>query len=159
MDGKHNQKRRERRALLFLTGFTPSEIKRRRRLTVARGNLSLTGFTLIELMLVVVIIGVLASMVMPKLVGKSEQAKKSVAQADIEASISSALELYEIDNGKFPESLSVLVGKYLKKDPKDPWSNSYNYKSPGDHNQDSYDLYSKGRDGMEGTEDDITNWK
>lgn len=119
----------------------------------------LAGFTLIELMLVVVIIGVLASMVMPKLVGKSEQAKKSVAQADIEASISSALELYEIDNGKFPESLSVLVGKYLKKDPKDPWGNPYNYKSPGDHNQDSYDIYSKGKDGMEGTEDDITNWK
>ena len=72
------------------------------------------GFTLIELMLVVVIIGILASMVMPKLVGKSEQAKKSVSQADIEANISSALELYEIDNGKFPtteQGLSALRSK------------------------------------------------
>lgn len=135
----------------------------------------INGFTLIELMLVVVIIGVLASMVMPKLVGKSEQARQAVAQADIEANIASALELYEIDNGSFPGSeqgLSALRSKpsadpspknwngpYIKKEAKDPWGNSYVYKSPGEHNSDSYDLSSKGKDGTEGTEDDITNWE
>lgn len=133
------------------------------------------GFTLIELMLVVVIIGILASMVMPKLVGKSEQAKKSVAQADIEANISSALEMYEIDNGKFPTTEQGLAalrakptgdpvpknwnGPYIKKEAKDPWDNPYVYKSPGEHSTDSYDLSSKGKDGIEGTEDDVTNWK
>lgn len=133
------------------------------------------GFTLIELMLVVIIIGVLVGMVMPRLVGKSEQAKKSVAGADIEANISSGLELYEVDNGSFPTTDQGLLalrvkpssspmpknwnGPYLKKDPKDPWGNEYAYKSPGEHNNDGYDLSSKGKDGIEGTDDDIVNWK
>lgn len=133
------------------------------------------GFTLIELMLVVIIIGVLVGMVMPRLVGKSEQAKKAVAQADIEANIASALELYEVDNGNFPTSDQGLTGlrskpsgnpvpknwngPYLKKAPLDPWGNTYVYKSPGEHNSDGYDLSSKGKDGIEGTEDDITNWE
>lgn len=136
------------------------------------------GFTLIELMLVVIIIGVLAGMIIPNLTGKSEQARRSVAEADIEANISSALDLYEVDSGSFPTSeqgLAALLAKpssnpvpknwngpYLKKkkdEPKDPWGNAYAYKSPGEHNTDGYDLSSKGRDGIEGTEDDITNWK
>lgn len=136
---------------------------------------TMRAFTLIELMLVVIIIGVLVGMVMPRLVGKSEQAKKSVAQADIEVNIALALELYEVDNGNFPttdQGLSGLRGKpsgnpvpknwngpYLKKEPIDPWSNTYVYKSPGEHNSDSYDLLSKGKDGIESTEDDITNWE
>ena len=133
------------------------------------------GFTLIELMLVVVIIGVLVGMVMPRLVGKSEQAKRSVAQADIEANIASALELYEIDNGNFPTTEQGLAalrvkpsnnpvaknwnGPYLKKDPKDPWGNLYAYKSPGERNTTDYDLFSKGKDGIEGTDDDVVNWQ
>lgn len=133
------------------------------------------GFTLIELMLVVIIIGVLVGMVMPNLAGKSEQAKRSVARADIEANIATALELYEVDNGNFPateQGLSALRSKpssspapknwngpYLKKEAKDPWANTYVYKSPGEHNSDSYDLSSKGKDGIEGTEDDIKNWE
>jgi len=132
------------------------------------------GFTLIELMLVVIIIGVLVGMVMPRLVGKSEQAKRSVAQADIEANIASALELYEVDNGNFPttdQGLAALRAKpsgnpvpknwngpYLKKEPLDPWGTAYAYKSPGEHNSDSYDLLSKGKDAIESTEDDIENW-
>ena len=132
------------------------------------------GFTLIELMLVVVIIGVLVGMVMPRLVGKSEQAKKSVAKADIEANVASALELYEIDNGNFPTTEQGLAalrakssgnpepknwnGPYLKKEPKDPWGNLYVYKSPGEHSSD-YDLSSKGKDATEGTEDDVVNWQ
>ena len=127
------------------------------------------GFTLIELMLVVIIIGVLASMVMPRLVGKSEQARNAAAQADIESNISTALDLYEVDNGAFPGALGDLRAKpsnaknwngpYLKKQPKDPWTNDYVYKSPGDHNKDTYDLSSKGKDGIEATEDDIKNWE
>lgn len=125
------------------------------------------GFTLIELMLVVIIIGVLVSMVMPRLVGRSEQAKVSAAKADINANIDLALSMFELDNGRFPtneEGLSALraksdtgKGPYLKKDPKDPWGRPYIYKSPGSHNED-YDLYSSGPNGTEGDEDDVGNW-
>lgn len=133
------------------------------------------GLTLIELMLVIIIIGILAGMVMPRFAGKSEQAKIAVAKADIDANIASALELYELDNGNFPtteqglNALRVKVsstpmpknwnGPYLKREPKDPWGNAYVYKSPGEHNSDDYDLSSKGKDGIEGTDDDVTNWK
>lgn len=133
------------------------------------------GFTLIELMLVVIIIGVLIGMVMPQLAGKSEQAKKAVAQADIEANIASALDMYEVDNGNYPSTDQGLAalrskpssnpvpkswnGPYVKKEAPDPWGNMYVYKSPGEHNLDGYDLSSKGKDGLEGTEDDVTNWK
>jgi general secretion pathway protein G len=122
------------------------------------------GFTLIELMLVVIIIGVLVSMVMPRLVGRSEEARIAAAKADINANISVALDLYELDNGKYPEALSALISKtsagkgpYLKREPVDPWGRRYMYKFPGDHGD--YDLYSYGPDGAEGGGDDITNWE
>ncbi|MFH1191311.1 MAG: type II secretion system major pseudopilin GspG [Candidatus Omnitrophota bacterium] len=128
------------------------------------------GFTLIELMLVVIIIGVLVSMVMPRLVGRSEQAKVSAAKADINANIDLALSMFELDNGRFPAAeeglaslrvnpgaLDTWKGPYLKKDPKDPWGRPYIYKSPGTHNED-YDLYSSGPNGTEGDEDDVGNW-
>ena len=67
------------------------------------------GFTLIELLIVVIIIAALAAMVVPKLVGRSEQAKKSIAKTDITANISMALDIYELDNGKYPNSLSALL--------------------------------------------------
>lgn len=127
-------------------------------------------FTLVELMLVVIIIAVLASMVIPRLTGRSEEAKIAVAQADINTNIATALRLYELDNGAFPttqEGLSALMsppasasnwkGPYLEKEPVDPWGRPYQYKSPGTHRPD-YDLYSLGRDGVE-SEDDIVNWK
>jgi len=129
------------------------------------------GFTLIEIMLVVIIIGALVAMVMPRLTGRGEQARISAARADIQANIATALKLYELDNGAFPtteEGLNALLvkppsavnwnGPYLEKKPIDPWGREYKYKSPGDHRPD-YDLYSLGRDGQPGTADDITNWE
>lgn len=127
------------------------------------------GFTLIELMLVVIIIGVLSAMIMPKLSGRSEQARIQAAKTDISANLSLVLDLYEMDMGSFPESLEYLTarpasgdnwkGPYIKKKPLDPWGRSYMYKFPGEHNAGSYDLYSLGKDGQPGTEDDIKNWE
>ncbi|MDP2912027.1 MAG: type II secretion system major pseudopilin GspG [Candidatus Omnitrophota bacterium] len=130
-----------------------------------------TGFTLIELMLVVIIIGVLVSMVAPRLAGRSEEARIAAGKADINSNISVALDLYELDNGKYPvaeEGLQALLvkpdsavkwkGPYLKKEPLDPWGRIYIYRSPGEHNND-YDLYSYGPDGIEGGGDDVTSWE
>jgi len=140
-------------------GFTPLDSKH------------LTGFTLIELMLVVIIIGVLVSMVAPRLAGRSEEARMAASKADINANISVALDLYELDNGRYPateEGLGALVtksasgvnwkGPYLKKEPVDQWGRKYLYRCPGDHLAD-YDLYSYGPDGVEGGGDDIVNWE
>ncbi len=130
----------------------------------------LKGFTLIELMLVVIIIGALVAMVMPRLTGRGEQARVAASRADIQANIATALKLYELDNGGFPsteEGLNALLAKsssatnwngpYLEKKPLDPWGREYKYKSPGDHRSD-YDLYSLGKDGVE-SQDDIKNWE
>lgn len=131
------------------------------------------GFTLIELMLVVVIIGALVAMVMPRLAGRSEQAKTGAAQADITANIATGLKMYELDNGRFPSAedggLNALLtkpgtagnwnGPYLEKKPVDPWGRDYIYKSPGAHRTYDYDLYSVGRDGQEDTADDVKNWE
>lgn len=125
------------------------------------------GFTLVELMLVVIIIGTLVAMVMPRLAGRTEQARRAAAKADIDANIASALDLYEIDNGSYPETIAALLekpqdtttwrGPYLKKRPIDPWGREYIYKKPGAHGD--YDLYSYGKDGSEGGDDDITSWE
>jgi general secretion pathway protein G len=131
------------------------------------------GFTLVELMLVIIIIGVLVAMVAPRLAGKSQQAKEAAARADINANLSAALDVFEMHNGRYPatgEGLAALrtapagaaewKGPYLKRAvPLDPWGKPYVYRSPGQHNPDDYDLSSAGPDGVEGTADDVTNWK
>jgi general secretion pathway protein G len=132
--------------------------------------LSCAGFTLIEILLVVIIIGILAGLVVPNLVGRGEETRIKGAEADINGGISAALDLYELDTGSYPEKIDDLVidpgstkgwrGPYVKKGlPKDPWGNPYTYKKPGSNNASSYDLSSAGPDGQHGTEDDVTNWK
>lgn len=131
------------------------------------------AFTLVEILLVVVIIGALAAMIIPRFSGRGETAKVKVAKTDIEANIATALKLYELDNGSFPSTSQGLIalkerpkvnpvpanwnGPYIEKTPLDPWERPYVYASPGEHRSD-YDLSSKGKD--EATDkDDITNWQ
>lgn len=118
------------------------------------------GFTFVEILLVVVIIGILASMVLPRFVGRSEQARQAAARAEINGSIATALDMYELDNGEYPESLNDLMsskgsGPYLKKTPNDPWGREYIYKRTSD--KKDYELISYGKDGVAGGGDDISN--
>ena len=132
------------------------------------------GFTLIELMLVIIIIGVLATVVIPRFVGRSEEARKVAAETAVD-NFGLALDLFELDNGIYPtteQGLEALLtkpqtvpelkswrGPYIKK-PKfeDPWKNSYIYECPGENNPTAYDLFSYGPNGEEGGGDDITSW-
>jgi general secretion pathway protein G len=129
-----------------------------------------SAFTLIELLLVLVILGILAAIVVPKFAGRTEQARLTAAQTQI-SSFGTALDAFEVDNGYYPKGKSGLQdlvqaprdaqnwkGPYLKEVPKDPWNNDYVYEYPGRRNQNSYDLSSAGPDGKAGGDDDITNW-
>ncbi len=126
------------------------------------------GFTLIELMIVVVIIAALAAMVAPNLIGRSDEAKAKIAQGDL-ASLDTALKLYRLDKGAYPtgeQGLDVLLATpgagrepYLDKPALDPWRRKYQYRFPGTHRTASYDLFSAGADGKEGSDDDVKNWE
>lgn len=135
------------------------------------------GFTLIELMVVIVILGILAGLIVPRIMGRPEQAKQLKAKMQIE-SIGTALKLYKLDNGSYPTTemgLQALVdrpetgnapknwrtGGYLDKGkvPNDPWGNEFIYLSPGVH--DDFDIVSYGADGVAGGEEknkDINSW-
>lgn len=129
------------------------------------------GFTLVEMLLVLLILATLAAIVVPKFAGRTEQAKITATQTQI-TSFETVLDAFEVDNGYYPkgeDGLQDLVvqprdatkwhGPYLNEIPKDPWEHPYIYTCPGKYNQNAYDVLSAGPDGRSGTEDDIANYK
>lgn len=143
--------------------------------SLARRQVSQRGFTLIEIMVVVVILGILGGLVMPKLMGRPDEARAIAAKQDI-ASVMQALKLYRLDNGRYPtteQGLRALValpvveplprnwkgGGYLDKLPKDPWGKAYQYLNPGLRGE--IDIWSFGADGQSGgvgSDADIGSW-
>lgn len=140
-----------------------------------RGLIRNAGFTLIEIMVVVVIIGLLAAVIVPRVVGNVDKARVAKAKQDIQA-LETALTMYKLDNYTYPtseEGLKALVekpddpnvqnwrqGGYLQHLPNDPWNHPYQYQVPSTHGGD-YDLYSLGADGQpggDGDNADIGNW-
>lgn len=133
----------------------------------------LAGFSFIEIMVVVIIIGILATIIVPQIIGRPDEARIVKAKQDILA-IENALNLYRLDNGVYPttdQGLQALVTKptgdptpknwkkYLKQLPIDPWGHPYNYLNPGEHNE--IDIFTNGADGRpggEGINATIGNW-
>jgi len=131
------------------------------------------GFTLVEIMVVVVILGILAVLIVPRVVGRTDEARAVAAKQDIAATMQ-ALKLYRLDNGRYPsteQGLAALVTKpqsqptpsnwqkYLDRIPKDPWGNVYNYLNPGVRGE--IDVFSLGADaqpGGSGADTDIGSW-
>lgn len=138
----------------------------------ARG---LRGFTLLEVMVVVVIIGILAALVVPNIIGRPEEARRIAAKHDI-SSLMQALKLYKLDNRRYPsteQGLQALVtrpttsplppdwkpGGYIERLPKDPWGHTYQYLNPGLHGEiDVFSLGADGAPGGEGNDADIGSW-
>jgi general secretion pathway protein G len=133
------------------------------------------GFTLVEIMVVVVIIGILGMLVVPKLLGRTGEARVTAARTDI-ATLMQALKLYKLDNQRYPtteQGLQALVqkpttgpaangwkeGGYVEKLPKDPWGNNYQYLSPGLHGEiDVFSLGADGQPGGAGEDTDVGSW-
>lgn len=127
------------------------------------------GFTLIEVMIVVIILVALASMVVPYLMDVPDRMKAKIVVADMQR-LDTALKLYRLDTGAYPATLAALTkpagipGKttpYLEKEPEDPWKELYKYKAPGTHGTLGYDLWSSGPNKRDdgGENDDIPNWE
>ncbi len=133
---------------------------------------STRGFTLLEVMVVIVILGILASMVVPNLMGSQERANMQKAISDITA-LETSLSMYKMDNYKYPsteQGLEALVTEtdieplprrfpengYVKRLPNDPWGSEYQLLNPGENS--NMDVFSMGPDGEAGTDDDIGNW-
>jgi len=133
-----------------------------------------TGFTLVEIMVVVVILGILAVLIVPRVLGRSDEARQAAAKHDI-ATIMQSLKLYHLDNGRYPtndQGLQALATKpssapvppnwkpYLDKVPKDPWGNTYQYLSPGVHGEvDVFSLGADGQPGGTGADLDVGSWQ
>jgi general secretion pathway protein G len=134
----------------------------------------LAGFTLLEIMVVVIIIGVLAATIIPQFMGTTHDAKVSAAKADV-SQLENALERFNLHMDRYPtmdEGLKVLVeapagedkkwrGPYIKLLRPDPWGNQYQYRIPGMHHTTTFDVWSRGADGQDGGEGpnaDIGNW-
>ena len=133
------------------------------------------GFTLIEIMVVVVILGILAALIVPKIISRPDEARISAARQDV-ATLAQALKLYKLDNLAYPttdQGLQALVNKpaaapiptnwktggYLERLPKDPWGHDYRYLNPGLHGEiDIYSLGADGEPGGEGNDADVGNW-
>jgi general secretion pathway protein G len=133
------------------------------------------GFTLVEIMVVVVIIGILGALVVPKLLGRTGESRVTAARTDIKT-LKSALQLYKLDNQRYPtteQGLQALVqkptsgpaangwkdGGYIERLPKDPWGNSYQYLSPGLHGDiDIFSLGADGQPGGTGEDGDVGSW-
>jgi len=134
-----------------------------------------TGFTLIEIMVVVAILGILAALIVPKIISRPDEARISAARQDV-ATLAQALKLYKLDNLAYPttdQGLQALVNKpaaapipmnwktggYLERLPKDPWGHDYRYLNPGLHGEiDIYSLGADGEPGGEGNDADVGNW-
>ncbi|MCC2974643.1 type II secretion system major pseudopilin GspG [Massilia sp. IC2-476] len=134
------------------------------------------GFTLVEIMVVVVIIGILGALVVPKLLGRTGEARVTAAKTDI-ATMMQALKLYKLDNQRYPsteQGLQALItkptagpaangwkaGGYMEKLPKDPWGNAYQYLSPGIHGEvDIMSLGADGQPGGTGEDADVGSWE
>ncbi|QBC03373.1 type II secretion system major pseudopilin GspG [Enterobacter cloacae] len=130
------------------------------------------GFTLLEIMVVIVILGVLASLTIPSLMGNKDRADRQKAVSDI-VTLENALDMYRLDNGRYPsteQGIQALVKKpelapvprnfraegYVRRLPQDPWGNDYSIRNPGQHG--TIDVFSPGPDSTPGSEDDIGNW-
>ncbi|MEY4387863.1 MAG: hypothetical protein RLY20_3146 [Verrucomicrobiota bacterium] len=144
-------------------------------MTIQQPQRNSRGFTLIEIMVVVIILGILAATIIPQFVGTTNDAKISAAKAQI-SELESALERLYVNMDRYPtpdEGLKILVdapagddaakwrGPYIKQLRKDPWGNDYQYRAPGTHHTSSFDIWSRGSDGADGGEKeaaDIGNW-
>lgn len=141
--------------------------------TAQRRHADDAGFSLLELMVVVVILSILALVIVPRVIDRPDQARVTRAQSDL-ATLANAVKLYKLDNFRYPtteQGLAALVSRpasepvpanwsgYIDRLPKDPWGNEYNYLAPGVHGD--FDIFTFGADGVQGGEDanaDIGTW-